>query len=171
VAASLEAYPDGADTVIATGRNWPDALGGTALAGVLDAPILLSEPGLASRLDQGTEIERLGATHAIILGGTGAVSDAVMAQIGTTGDIEYVERIAGTSRYQTADAVALRVIDELGAAYDGTAFVATGGNFPDALAAAPLAAAKGWPLFLAHPTGGLSTDAHQGSIDRRHPRA
>jgi putative cell wall-binding protein len=36
-------------------------------------------------------------------------------------------------------------------------FVATGGNFPDALAAAPLAAAQGWPLLLAHPTTGLST--------------
>jgi hypothetical protein len=45
VAASVEAYPDGSQyVIIATGRNWPDALGGTALAGALDAPILLSEP-------------------------------------------------------------------------------------------------------------------------------
>jgi putative cell wall-binding protein len=102
------------------------------------------------------------------LGGTGAVSDAVMAQIGNTGDIATVERIAGTSRYQTADQVALRTIAELGAAYDGTAFVATGANFPDALAAAPLAAAKGWPLFLAHPTSGLTdaTKAAMTDVDR-----
>jgi len=168
VAASLEAYPAGSEyVVIATGRNWPDALGGAALAGVLDAPILLAEP---TSLPASTkaEIERLGATHAVILGGTGAVSDAVTTQIGSTGDIETVERIAGTSRYQTADAVALRVIAELGVDYDGTAFVATGANFPDALAAAPLAAAKGWPLFLAHPTSGLTdaTKAAMTGVDR-----
>ncbi len=43
----------------------------------------------------------------------------------------------------------------LGAAYDGTVFVATAGNFPDALAASPLAAADGWPILLAQP-GGLT---------------
>jgi hypothetical protein len=41
----------------------------------------------------------------------------------------------------------------LGSAYDGTAFVATGANFPDALGASPLAAAKGWPIYLVRPTG------------------
>jgi putative cell wall-binding protein len=167
VAASVEAYPAGSDyVIIATGRNWPDALGGTALAGALDAPILLSEP-TSLPAATATEISRLKATHAIILGGTGAVSDAVMAAIGDTGDIEDVERIFGDDRYQTADAVALRTIEVLGVDYDGTAFVATGANFPDALAAAPLAAAQGWPLFLAHPTGGLlpGTVTAMGAVD------
>jgi putative cell wall-binding protein/sugar lactone lactonase YvrE len=174
VAASEHAYPDGLaldgerTVVIATGRNWPDALGGAALAGALDAPILLVEP---TSLPSSTkaEIERLGATHAIILGGTGAVSDAVMAAIDAIGGIEDVERIFGSDRYQTADAVALRTIEvlELGDGYDGTAFVATGANFPDALAAAPLAAAQGWPLFLAHPTAGVlpGTATAMGSVD------
>ena len=153
VAASLEAYPLGsAYVIIATGRNWPDALGGTALAGALDAPILLVEPTSLPAITA-AEISRLGATHAIILGGTNAVSTGVQNTLATMGLA--VERIAGTTRYQTADAVALRTIVELGAAFDGTAFVATGGNFPDALAAAPLAAAQGWPLFLAHPTAGI----------------
>jgi photosystem II stability/assembly factor-like uncharacterized protein len=77
VAASLEAYPDGSQyVIIATGRNWPDALGGAALAGVLDAPILLSEPTSLPSVTA-DEISRLGATHAIILGGTGAVSSGV----------------------------------------------------------------------------------------------
>jgi basic membrane protein A and related proteins len=108
VAASLEAYPLGsAYVIIATGRNWPDALGGTALAGALDAPILLSEPTSLPTATR-TEISRLGATHAIILGGTGAVSAGVQNDLATMG--LSVERIAGTTRYQTADAVALRTI-------------------------------------------------------------
>jgi putative cell wall-binding protein len=165
VAASQEAYPDGSQyVIIATGRNWPDALGGTALAGALDAPILLSEPTSLPSVTK-TEIERLEATHAIILGGTGAVSAGVQTTLATMG--LSVERIAGTTRYQTADAVALRTIAVLGDDYDGTAFVATGGNFPDALAAAPLAAANGWPLYLAHPTSGLlpGTVAAMGAVE------
>lgn len=158
VQTSKLAYPTGATTVvIATGRNWPDALGGSALAGALEGPILLTEPSAlpAVVLD---EIRRLGATHAVILGGTSAVSSAVegalKAELGSGAGI--VDRIAGSDRYDTANRVARRVIDGLGAEYDGTAFVATGGNFPDALAAAPLAAARKWPLFLSHPTRGIS---------------
>ncbi len=152
------AYPTGADTVvIATALNWPDALGGSALAGVLDAPILLTYPGAlpSTVLD---EIRRLGADEAVILGGEGAVSltveTALKNELGTASGV--VTRIAGGNRYTTADAVATEVMDILGAAYDGVALVATGGDFPDALAAAPLAAANGWPLFLANPASGLS---------------
>jgi VCBS repeat-containing protein len=155
VEASKLAYPGGAQTVvIATGRNWPDALGGSALAGVLNGPILLTEPGSLPPVVL-AEIRRLGAVRAVILGGTAAVSTAVenalKAELGGA-----VERIAGTDRYDTANKVARRVITELGGAYSGTAFVATGGNFPDALAAAPLAAANGWPLYLSNPASGIS---------------
>jgi putative cell wall-binding protein len=154
VKASQAAFPDGAETVvIATGRNWPDALGGSALAGVLDGPILLvatdSVPDVVS-----TELTRLGAKRAVIVGGELAVGAPVAGALAASNLT--VERIAGTSRYQTADLVARRVITELGDAFDGTAFVATGGAYADAVACAPLAAAKGWPLYLAHPTSGIT---------------
>lgn len=161
--ASKIAYPDGLNpagkrtVVIATGRNWPDALGGTSLAGALDGPVLLVDTNSvpAGLVD---EIDRLGATKAVILGGEAAVGTAVeaalKAKLGTGTGI--VTRIAGANRYETADKVAVRVITELGGSYDGTAFVATGANFPDALASAPLAAAQRWPLYLANPTIGLS---------------
>ena len=158
VEASKLAYPNGASTVvIATGRNWPDALGGSALAGVLDGPILLTEPGSLPPSTLG-EIQRLGATHAVILGGTAAVGTGVETALKNA--VGSVERIAGDERYDTANKVARRVITELGGAYSGSAFVATGGNFPDALAAAPLAAANGWPLFLSNPTTGISSATH-----------
>lgn len=160
VAASERAFPDrldpnGARTVIiATGMNWPDALGGTSLAGVLDGPVLLvktnSVPAVV--LD---EIARLRASEAIILGGPGAVgtdvASALVEKAGLT-----VRRIQGADRYETADKIAREVIAAQGAGYRGRAFVATGGDFPDALAAAPLAAAEGRPLYLAKPKTGLS---------------
>lgn len=152
IQASQEAFsPGSADwVVIATGYNWPDALGGAALAGALDGPILLTKPdALPSTVL--AEIARLGADNAIILGGTSAVSQAVEASLdGELGGAK-VERIAGDNRYETARDIAARCTDELGAAYDGTAFLATGANFPDALGASPLAAAQGWPIYLVKP--------------------
>jgi len=150
------AFPDGADTVlIATAYNWPDALGGAALAGAVDGPILLTDPG-ALPATVAEEIGRLGASHAIILGGTGAVSTAVESALGTLLGSQSVQRIAGTDRYATARAVAAEAVARQSArpeGYDGTAFMATGAAFPDALGASPLAAANGWPIYLVDPRG------------------
>ena len=154
VEASKLAYPKGAQTVvIATGRNWPDALGGSALAGALGGPILLTEPGSLPPA-VAAEITRLKATRAVILGGTAAVGPAVQNTLASM--LTTVERIDGNDRYETANKVAARVKTEMGGEFDGTAFLATGGNFPDALAAAPLAAGNKWPLYLSHPTAGVS---------------
>lgn len=158
VSASKSAYPTGADTVvIATGMNWPDALGGAALAGALGGPILLvGYDALPSAVS--AEIDRLGADSAVIVGGPNAVSTGVETALeGLFDDADKVTRIKGDDRYKTADAVAAAVVEAGGgAAFDGAALVATGGDFPDALAAAPLAAAQGWPLVLANPRTGLS---------------
>lgn len=67
-------------------------------------------------------------------------------------DRRHVTRIGGTDRFDTANRIAEATVDELGAGYDGCAFVATGLNFPDALAASPIAAANGRPIFLAGKT-------------------
>jgi putative cell wall-binding protein len=146
-AISKETYPQGSDTVVlATGLNFPDALSGGPLASVLDAPLLLvttHEVPWAVR----NEIERLDATEAVILGGTGVVSAAVEAQLRSAG-IEEIRRFGGADRYETsamiADEVAIHADDE-----PSTAVVATGLNFPDAVAVAPYAAWAQIPILLA----------------------
>ncbi len=147
IAASKEAYPSGAGTVvIATGENWPDALGGSALAGTVEGPLLLTKPGELPAAVV-AEITRLNATNAYILGGTAAVTqaveDALNAKLSGT-----VTRIAGTSRYGTANKIADEVIRLQGSKFAGGAFIATGDNFPDALGASPLAASTGAPILL-----------------------
>jgi len=148
VLASLQTYADDSvDTVvIASGANWPDALGGGALAGALDGPVLLVQPNALPSV-VADEIARLGASKAIVVGGTAAVSDltknAVDALPGMT-----TERIGGSDRYETAKKVAERAKTELGDSYNGTVFLSTGANYPDALAASPLAAGNGWPILL-----------------------
>ncbi|MDO8879736.1 MAG: cell wall-binding repeat-containing protein, partial [Coriobacteriia bacterium] len=131
IAAAKVAFPSGAGTVvIATARNWPDALGGAALAGAVDGPILLTEPtALPSTVAQA--ISDLGASKAIILGGTAAVSPAVASALATKlGGAGNVTRIDGADRYETARKVAAETVKRLGT-FSGTAFIATGANFPD----------------------------------------
>ncbi|MDO8881325.1 MAG: cell wall-binding repeat-containing protein, partial [Coriobacteriia bacterium] len=131
IAAAKVAFPSGAGTVvIATARNWPDALGGAALAGAVDGPILLTEPtALPSTVAQA--ISDLGASKAIILGGTAAVSSGVQTALGTAlGGAGNVTRIDGADRYETARKVAAETVKRLGT-FSGTAFIATGANFPD----------------------------------------
>lgn len=154
VAASVETFPEGLapdpegyrTTVLATGENWPDALGAASLAGALGGPVLLTHTdalpdGLAA------EIARLAADRVIIVGGPAAVSEDVEALVAALPGVT-VERIAGEDRYATAIAVAERTVGVLGPAYDGNAMVTTGLNFPDALAGSPIAAHTGWPIYL-----------------------
>jgi putative cell wall-binding protein len=132
---------DKSDTVIlARGDSFPDALAGVPLAGSLDAPILLTPQEKLSGVTK-EEIDRLGATKVIILGGTGAVSDNVLADLPKK--VNDVERIAGSGRFDTAKKIA----EKMGGS-PSTAIVAYGYNFPDALAAASYAAQKGYPILL-----------------------
>lgn len=151
VKVSQTAFPEGADTVIiATAGNWPDALGGSALAGAVDAPILLTQPDALSP-DVLAEITRLGATKAYVLGAQAAVSDDVYDALDAalTGD---VVRLGGANRYATSELVAAEAVAISGGA-DGVAFLAKGTNYPDALAASPLAAFKKWPIYLSTDEG------------------
>ncbi|MDI6844046.1 MAG: Ig-like domain-containing protein [Anaerosomatales bacterium] len=154
IEASKLAFPQGAPAVvIATARNWPDALVGSVLAGVAGGPVLLTEPS-ALPAEVASEVARLGASKAYIVGGTGAVSSAVATDLAGVVGQGNVERVEGKDRYATARAVAAKAVALQGAAFDGCAFLATGANFPDALGAGPLAAAKGRPIYLVDPKAG-----------------
>jgi len=140
--------------VIATGGNYPDGLAGAPLAHALGGPILLSNPtsGLSSTTIG--EIKRLGAKHAIILGGKSAVPAVVQSQLQSAGiPAASIERIAGADRYETASKVAVRLKAALGGGAIAKAFIATGEAFPDALAASGVAAKMGAPVLLVRRSG------------------
>ncbi len=137
---SKQGWEEADTVVIARGDSFPDALAGAPLAFKEDAPILLTKSKRLSA-EVKAEIERLGAKKAIILGGTGAVSDYVGYQL--KGEGLSVERIKGADRYETAANIAARL--------DGSpdkAVIADGRNYPDALSAASYAAANGYPILL-----------------------
>lgn len=138
-AALLSAQVESSEVVyIATGLNFPDALAGSAVAGAQDAPVLLVRQ---DRLPQATraELERLSPERIVVLGGDEAISPQVEQALGEYGA---VERIAGSDRFGTAAALA----QSLQTSSD--VYVATGADFPDALAGSARAAMTNSPVLL-----------------------
>ncbi|MRR10958.1 hypothetical protein EG835_00340 [bacterium] len=166
-----KAYFDSAtNAVICTGRNFPDALTAAPLAKALEAPLLLV-PG--DQLASGVldELTRLGVQHVWIIGGEDVVSWGVAEEVGAG---RALTRIEGADRYETAKKVAYYLYDittmSQGLPWYGYAFVARGDAFPDALAAAPVAASINAPILLTR-TGSLppaTTNALAG-IQTTHP--
>ncbi len=139
VALSKRGWTNSYYAVIASGENFPDALAGSSLAGKYNCPLLLTPQRLLPS-EALNEILRLGVSQVFVLGGTGAVSQNVVSSLKSRGIS--VTRIYGQDRYETAVAIARKV----GSA--GTAIVATGENFPDALAASSLSFTQKIPILL-----------------------
>lgn len=125
---------------VATSDAFPDGLAGGALAAGI-GPLLLT-PSDAVPASVMAELERLSPAQIIVFGGQEAVS--AHAQVQLEG-VAPVRRLAGADRYATAAAVASAWPGEV-----ARVFVATGTDFPDALAAVPAAAGDG-PVLLARP--------------------
>ncbi|QFG67924.1 cell wall-binding repeat-containing protein [Ornithinimicrobium pratense] len=126
------------------GNNFPDALSGSALAGAEGAPVLLVRgDNVPSAVTDA--LSALGDPEVTVLGGPNAVSQAVAEQLGAT------QRLAGKDRYGTSVAVA----EQFGYSADDPApvtYVATGADYPDALAGSALAGWQQVPVMLSKPT-------------------
>lgn len=139
------------EVVLATGRNFPDGLVAGALAGASKSGVVLTMGTTAIEPETLSKLKSVGTSKVTIVGGTGAVSQGVENSLKAAGI--QVERIAGTDRYDTA----FRVFDymkangklKLNARGEPHVFVATGRDFPDALAASAVAAKIGTAVILA----------------------
>jgi putative cell wall-binding protein len=121
-----------------TAAAFPDGLVGGVLAAGNALLFVAPDDATTPTLD---ELRRAQPAPAVVFGGRAAVSDRVAAQLADVAT--RVERISGPTRYETAAAIA-REVDSDGT----TVFIATGENFPDALAAVPLAVANGSVILL-----------------------
>ena len=150
---------------MATGRDFPDALSGSAAAGAKGSPILLVDtrtvpsPTLA-------ELKRLQPKKITLLGGTAAVSAAVATQLQS---VAPVTRIAGADRYATSAAVSKATFTTA-----PRLLLATGTTFADVLVGrrrcgqhprSGTALAAGLPVarhrHRGDPVGGIPSDAHR----------
>lgn len=125
---------------VASGRVWPDGLTGGAAAAVEGSPMLLTEPDTVPAATE-AELRRLAPERILLLGGPASVAPAAEIALRR---IAPVERVWGADRYQTALAISARIFG----ADRPALMVATGGNFPDALAGSAAAVRTRGPILL-----------------------
>lgn len=153
VEATPSSIADASSTaILATGANFPDALAGTYLAGLVDAPILLTErdniPTSTMSVLTGTSATSLDVDRVYLLGGPLAIGLRVQAELEALG-IDVV-RLAGENRMETAARIATGIPDAEVGLIDGlrTAIVARADSFPDALVAGAAARNGSLPMLL-----------------------
>jgi len=154
--------PGAATAFVATGADFPDALTGGPAAAKAGGPILLTQK---DKLPSATvsELKRLKPKRIIVLGGTGVVSPTVEKALAsyTSGK---VSRLAGADRYSTGGAISKDGFDQ----GVPVVYVATGLNFPDALAGGAAGAFKDGPVLLV--SGATIPKATKAELTRLKPR-
>ncbi|PKK39894.1 hypothetical protein ABB02_00683 [Clostridiaceae bacterium JG1575] len=127
LAISRKAFGASDWVILVDGENSVDSLLAAPLAAQLKAPILLVKDSLTDGLK--AELKRLSANRALIVGGTQRVSEQVVKEL--QAEKLSVERISGSSRYETSLLVDAR-IRTISRVYD-KAVIANGFRTADAL--------------------------------------
>ncbi|WP_309081950.1 cell wall-binding repeat-containing protein [Zhihengliuella sp.] len=140
-------FPEGAEEAyLATGLDYPDALSAAPLAGALEVPVVLVR-GTSTSPDAETValLDELGIFQASLVGGNGVISAGFQSGLEADGIDTF--RYSGKDRYHTN----LLVNREL-LGISREVMLATGMNYPDALAGAASAGWHATPIYLSRPT-------------------
>lgn len=145
VEVSRDAFPAAASVVyLATGADYPDALAAAPAAAAAGGPLLLVPSVGAVPQAVLDRVAELDPDRLVIVGGASVVAAGVVSQVKAVVPAATVTRLAGSDRYATARAVADSAfpsrVDEV--------FIATGRDYPDALAAAAVAGRREVPVIL-----------------------
>ncbi|TYR80442.1 DUF4309 domain-containing protein [Priestia megaterium] len=127
--------------ILARSDNPVDALSAASLAGVKDAPILLTNSGSVDERVL-AEIKRLGTKKVYVLGSASVVSDSIIATLKSKGLV--VERVAGPTRFETAQ----KINEKAGTSKSTKAIVVNGDTVVDALSAISESANNNIPIYL-----------------------
>lgn len=139
------------NVVIASGQDFPDALSGSYLAGVKNAPILLENDSNAKQVIDYMEDNLKTDGVIYILGGEGAVSEELERDLERS---HRTKRLAGQTRYDTN----LEILKECGISGDEL-LVCSGEEFADSLSVS----STGKPILL---VGKAFTDEQIGFLEK-----
>jgi putative cell wall-binding protein len=133
------------DTILlATGENYADALSVGSIAAGKKITLLLTPSGsLSPRVSQFIADNEV--KNVIVIGGPPAVANSVIGALVTEG--VGVQRLSGDTRYETANKAALSLMQRYGIT-PTLVGIATGENFPDALAASAAIGLRGGILVI-----------------------
>lgn len=140
VAISQRFAPNVPVVYVATGADFPDALSAAAPAAHLGGPLLLTRSDELPTAVR-NEVVRLAPGRIVVVGGEGVIGAGVYDELALLAPA--VSRVGGADRYESGEAL---IADSFTSAAE--AFIATGNDFPDALAASAAAGSLGAPVFL-----------------------
>lgn len=138
--------------IIAFGGNYPDALTGSYLAKVKNAPIVLVSKTTEKKVIEYVKENLKEGGTAYILGGTGVISPMFEKSLKASVD---VKRLAGEDRYETN----IEILKEAGVTNEDI-LVCTGNGFADSLSAS----AVGKPILLVDKKLNNKQKAYLGTI-------
>lgn len=145
-AAMSQTLPASDTLFLVSGQSYPDALAAAPVAAAERAHMLLVPAHTIPQVIA-SEIQRLAPTRVVVVGGATTISDVVVDQARYLAPSARIERIAGANRIQTSFLLLDRLRRTVPAA---DVWVASGRNFPDALAAGAVAARDGHGLILTY---------------------
>jgi putative cell wall-binding protein len=151
IAISELGFPDGAPAlVLVGGEDFAKAVAGGPLAAAYAGPLLLI-PAEGIREDLAGEIERLDPSRVFLVGVSKPRS--VTAQLQEILEKPEVTSVAGDDAFETAALVAREIKAKLETV--SKVVIVPADSYIEAIAVAPLAAVKGWPILLVDADGEL----------------
>lgn len=136
------AFESATGAYVATGNNFVDGLSAGAAAGHLDWPLLLVDPYRRMPAATIASLEALGADRVRVTGSTATIPSARAGELVDAGLT--VSRQGGADRFATSAIITAAAFEEPA----GSAYLASGYNYPDALAGAAVAGAQDVPLLI-----------------------
>ncbi|WP_051865112.1 cell wall-binding repeat-containing protein [Metabacillus indicus] len=128
--------------VLATGKNFADALSIAPIAAQMNMPILLTQKDNVPQ-EVTNYIRDWDADKTFVIGGEAAITSAAVK------NLPGKERISGEDRYETNSKIINRFQDNIDPFFT---YIATGKGFADALAGSALASRYMSPIILTSPT-------------------
>ncbi|MDR3585786.1 MAG: cell wall-binding repeat-containing protein [Desulfosporosinus sp.] len=139
------AVSHGTPVIIASGNDFPDALGVASLAASKGWPILLSGPNQLSQTAQNF-ISTDQPTNIYIVGGKGVLQDSVQTALQNVAPNAQIQRFGGQDRFETLSQILTKFYPNPTQIY-----LANGLDFADALSGSTLAAQNNAPILLIDP--------------------
>jgi subtilisin family serine protease/putative cell wall-binding protein len=146
IATEVKAH-GGGEVIVATGANFPDSLSISSYAAANGIPMVLVQENTIP-IEVLLYLGGLGPTKITIVGGTGVVSSTVESSLTQLKQDLTIRRFGGVDRFDTC----AKINQALYGNNSSTIFVATGFDFPDALAGSVLAGFNNAPIILVGPT-------------------
>ena len=161
-------FPQGGVVVLATFDGYWDALTAAGIAGITNAPVLMTYTNeLADQTK--TLLAELAPKTIVVCGGTAALTDDVAKQASRAAGNAKTIRCAGKTATGTACEIFNGAVESFDGTWSNSAFICTNDGYWDALAAAPISYAAHMPIFLTEGKTDISTETintmKSGGID------